>query len=342
VGGEEFKPGAQHVVTMGLNKILRINNRQATRLTKAELLAIARNMEIAEANSKMAPGNLIRFIQTKAGAFKPVRNANLVLNGVYYRFLNNGRLEKTTNQGIQTKRAWATIPAAEQNKIARAVLPANLHTEYNAIPKANKFNTLRAHIAGKKPKSASPPKPRPKTPSPSPSSVGSNNNTNALEFEYAVRIAQNLGNLARNGNETQFMNIYRKLPAGARGKPLKATINRAYKKFLKETRTVRVNEPSRARFLGRIQVPNWMPVNKVQKYKNLVTNLVFQKPAPAQKNVRAAVKAWINQEVPQSPARAARDVENMITGEKRHIPAYVPAPRKTPNIPKRSPKKKVA
>jgi hypothetical protein len=34
----------KHVVKMGLNRILRIDNRQATRLTKAELLAIARNM----------------------------------------------------------------------------------------------------------------------------------------------------------------------------------------------------------------------------------------------------------------------------------------------------------
>jgi len=80
-----------------------------------------------------------------------------------------------------------------------------------------------------------------------------------------------------------------------------------------------------------------MPVNKVQRYKNLVTNLAFQKPKPKAANLKTAIKAWINREVPQSPARAARDVENAITGEIRHIPAYVPGPRKTPNIPKRSP-----
>jgi hypothetical protein len=114
-------------------------------------------------------------------------------------------------------------------------------------------------------------------------------------------------------------------------------VNRAYKKFVKETRGMRVNEPSRVRYLTRIQVPNWLPANKTKAYKNLVTNLAFQKPKPKVANVKAAVKAWLNREAPLSPARAARDVENVITGEIKHIPAYVPKPRKTPNIPKRTP-----
>lgn len=336
LGNEEFKPGLQHVVTMGLNGILRINNRQATRLTKAQLLGIARNMEIPEANAKMAPVNLIRLIQTKAGAFKPNRNANLVVNGMYYRFLNNGRVEKTTSAGIQTRRAWATLPAAEQNKIAKALLPVNLHSEFNATAKANKFNTLRAYIAGKKQPVVT--KPKAKTPSPSPNS--NSNNNFALELEYATRLGQNLGNLSRQGNEAIFMKIYGKLPVGARGKPLKANVNRAYKKFVKETKAARTNEPSRARFVARIQVPNWMPANKVQKFKNLVTNLAFQKPRPTQKNMKEAVRSWINKEVPMSPARAAHDVENVVTGEIKHIPAYVPKPRPSPPLPKRSPPKK--
>jgi hypothetical protein len=335
-GNEAFKPGLQHLVTMGLNKILRINNRQATRLTKAELLGVARNMGIAEANAKMTPTNLVGLIQNKAGAYKPVRNANLVVNGMYYRLLNNGRVEKTTSQGIQTRRAWVTLPADEQNKIAKALLPSNLHPEFNATAKANKFNTLRAYVAGKKPVPAKAPSP-PRKATPSPSSAGSNNNKEALEFEYAARLGSNLGNMSRAGNEGLFMKIYGKLPVGARGKPLKANINRAYKKFVKETTANRANEAPKARYTGRIQVPNWMPANKVQAYKNLVTRLAFQKPKPAQKNIKEAIRGWINREVPMSPARAAREVENAITGEKRIIPAYVPKPRKTPNIPKRTP-----
>jgi hypothetical protein len=335
MGNEAFKPGLQHFITMGLNQILRINNRQATRLTKAELLGVARNMGIPEANAKMAPSKIIGLIQAKANVHKPIRNANLVVNGMYYRFLNNGRVEKTTNQGIQTRRAWATLPATEQNKIAKTVLPFNLHGEYNATTKANKFNTLRAYVAAKKP-AAKPPSPSPpRKATPSPSSAGSNLNT--LEFEYAVRLGQNLNNLSRSGNEMLFLNIYRKLPVGARGKPLKANINRAYKKFVKETVAERKNEPSKARLLAKIKVPNWMPTNKVQMYKNLVVSLAFQKPKPAQKNIKEAVRVWINREAPMSPARAAREVENAITGEKRIIPAYVPKLRAPPSIPKRSP-----
>jgi hypothetical protein len=330
--------GAQHMITMGLNKILRINNRQATRLTKVELLGVARNLGIPEANSKMTPAELISLIQQKTGVYKPIRNADVLVNGTtYYRFMNNGRVEKTTSQGVQTRRVWATLPLEEQNKIAKALLPANLHAEYNATAKANKFNTLRAWAASKRP-APSPVAPAAKNKTPSPSPSGSNNNAREmLTFEYAARLGTNLGNFSRSGNENLFMKVYNSLPSGSRGKPLKANINKAYKKFVKETMAQRANEPSKARFLARIKVPNWMPANKVQAYKTLVTNLAFKKPKPAAKNLKAAVRAWINREVPMSPPRAARDVENVVTGEIRHIPAYVPKRRPTPSIPKRTP-----
>lgn len=330
----------QHVVKMGLNRILRINNRQATRLTKVELLAIARNMNIPEANSKMNPARLISLIQNKAGVSNKLNRAyDVAVNGMFYKFGNDGRVTRTTSEGVQTHRAWATIPVAEQNKIAKKLLPANYHTEYNATAKANRLNTLRAYAASKRsvpsPNRAPSPK-RARTPSPS-SAGSNNNNTTAREFEYSLRLAQNLGNLYRNGNEHIFLKIYGKLPVGARGAPLKANVNKAYKKFVKETKGLRANEPAKGRYVGRIQIPNWMPANKVQRYKNLVTNLAFMKPKPKAANVKVAIRAWINREVPLSPARAARDVENAITGEKRHIPAYVPVRRKTPPVPKRTP-----
>jgi hypothetical protein len=114
-------------------------------------------------------------------------------------------------------------------------------------------------------------------------------------------------------------------------------VTSAYKKFVKEIKGLRKNSPARGRYTSRISIPNWMPTSKVQAYKNLVTNLAFQKPKPKVANMKAAIRAWINREVPQSPPRAARDVENVVTGEIRHVPAYVPARRKTPSIPKRSP-----
>jgi len=329
----------QHVVKMGLNRVLRINNRQATRLTKAELLAIARNMNIPEANSKMNPARLIGLIQNKAGVSNKLnRSYDVFVNDMFYKFGNDGRVTRTTSEGVQTHRAWATIPVAEQNKIAKKLLPANNHAEYNTIAKSNRFNTLRAFVAGKRP-APSPnraPAPSPRR-APSSASSSNGNNNMAREFEYGLRLSQNLGNLYRNGNEQTFLKIYGKLPVGARGKALKGNVNKAYKKFVKETKGLRANEPARGRYVSRIEVPNWMPANKVQRYKNLVTSLAFMKPKPKAANIKTAIRAWINREVPLSPARAARDVENVITGEKRHIPAYVPKPRKTPPIPKRTP-----
>lgn len=337
--GDTNGQNLKHVITMGVNQILRINNRQATRLTKAELLKVARNMNIPQADAKMKPMNIIRLIQNKAGATKPIRNANVRVNDMFYRFLNNGRVEKTTNAGVQTRRAWATLPVAEQNKIAKALLPVNLHEEYNATAKANKFNTLRAYAASKVvPKVPSAPASgggAGPAPSPSPSSAGSNNFNK--ELELALRLQGNLGNNYKNGNEGNFMKIYGKLPIGKRGEPLKANENKAYKKFVKETKVARANVEPRARYMGRIEVPNWMPKNKIQDYKNLVTNMAFQKPRPAQKDIRAAVRAWINETFPLSPPRPAKNVENMMTGEIKHIPAYVPKPRPSPVLPKRTP-----
>lgn len=327
----------EHRVAMGLNGILRINNRQATRLTKKELLAIGRNMNIPEVNAKMNPLTLIQWIQSKAGVGpKPNRTYDVIVNGMFYKFMNDGRVTRTTNKGIQTQRSWATISAAEQNKIAKAFLPANSHAEWNATAKANRFNTLRAVAVLKKPvKAKSPSPPKGKPPSPSPSSAGSNMNNFGKELEVTVKLQGNLGNNYRNGNEAAFMKIYGKMPVGARGKVLKANENRAYKKFIKETKTLRKNNAPRAALQNRIQVPNWMPSNKVQSYKNFVTNLVFHKPKLAQKNIKIAVKSWVNRTVPQSPARVARVVENVITGEIKNIPAYVPKPRVSPVIPKR-------
>jgi hypothetical protein len=329
----------EHKVVMGLNKILRINNRQATRLTKKELLAIARNMNIPQVSQKMKPAEIISWIQSKAGVGpKPNRTYDVLVNGMFYKFLNAGRVERTTNKGVRTTRNWATIPVAEQNKIAKAVIPANLQAEWNTVAKANRYNTIRAVVFSQKPAKAPSPSPSPpKAKTPSPSSAGSSINNFGKELEVTLKLQGNLGNNYKEGNEANFMKIYGKLPVGKRGKPLKANENRAYKKFVKETKAMRSNVAPRARFMARIQIPNWMPANKVQAYKNLVTNLAFQKPKPTQKNLKVAVKNWIARTIPQSPPRAARVVENMITGEIKHIPAYVPKPRTSPVIPKRTP-----
>jgi len=200
--GNGSPPNLSHVVTMGLNGILRINDRQAPRLTKVQLLGIARNMNIPEANMKMTPARIIALIQKKAGVSNTKnRTFDLYLNGTFYKLMNDGRVLKTTQNGIQTRRAWATLPVVEQNKIAKGLLPANLYSGYNAVARANKFNTLRAIIRM--------------------------NNTNnlAAEMEWSMRVAQELG----NKNEANFMKIYRALPSKS-----PASVNRAYANFLKQ------------------------------------------------------------------------------------------------------------
>ena len=329
----------EHRITMGLNGVLRINDRQATRLTKKELIEIARNMNIARVEAKWKPEEIRAAIQNRAGIKGASKKFDVQVNGTKYKLLNNGRVEKTTGE-TRTQRNWATIPLAERNAIAKKLLPSNLHAEYNGMPNSNKFNTLRAFMASRKAPTPSPPKPAPKpknkTPSPSPNM----NNRFAMELEYDMLLNQNLGNLKRNGNQGLFMNIYNKLPKGARGKPLKANVNRAYAKFVKEAKTFRTSEPARARFVARIVPPNWLPANKVNAYKKILTNLAFKKPKPSQKALKEALKAWLNKAAPAGNARGAYNVENVYTGIITHVPAYNPANRKSPVIPKRTPSPK--
>jgi hypothetical protein len=353
---ETAKASAEHVVKMGLNGVLRINDRQATRLTKPELLAIARNLNIARASNKMVPAALIALIQNKAGVSnRPNRTFNVYTGGIYYTLLNNGRVARTTQEGIQTQRAWATLGANERNKIAKAILPANLHTEYNGMNLANRFNALRAVTHGKKKEAANKAEAN-KAAKANAAAKAAKARENeekenaeaevlAREFEWVMRLSQNLGNLYANKNEKKFMNVYSKLPSGSRGAPLKANVEKAYKTFVKNLKAKRSQSENRTAYKEGISVPNWLPANKVNAYKTLVTNIAFQKPKPSLKAMKEAVKKWLNSEVPPSPERPARQVENVVTGEKRMIPAYVPKKRSSPVLrgpPKPEPKKHYA
>jgi hypothetical protein len=127
-----------------------INGRQWKRLTKAELLAVARNMGIPQVTNKMAPANIAQHIVNKA-------HPKHIL-----------------------------LPAHQPSPVTR-----------------------------------------------SPSSAGSVNNNFGLELEFMNKLRNNLKNVYANGNENEFMKIYKNLPTGARGKPLKAAVNSAYKRFVK-------------------------------------------------------------------------------------------------------------
>jgi hypothetical protein len=336
----------EHVVKMGLNGLLRINDRQAARLTTSQLLAIARNMNIARATNKMKKDALIALIQSKAGAKSPNRSFNTVINGTFYTLGNNGRVTRTTNKGVQTHRAWVTLSAEEQNKIASKVLPANARAEYNAMPKSNKFDVLRMMANANRKKVAAAAKAKANAVAKARTNAAAKAKANAeeaarnaienaryeLELEFSLRTAQNLGNLYKNKNESAFFEKYNNLPKGARGKPLKANIEKTYKAFIRNLKTQRSDMALRNAYKSSINIPNWMPANKVVEYKTVVTNLAFQKPRPKVANFKAAVKSWVNRTLPQSPARPERQVENVITGEKRVIPAHAPVKRKSSKI----------
>jgi len=130
-----------HNVTMGINGMIRINGQQASRFTKAQLIAIARNMNIPQANKSLKPIDLVRLIQVKAGV-KGQGNMtyNVKVNDVYYKFLNNGRVEKTKSnkQGFakRTVGKWTTFK--NKNKVAKVYLPANKYPGY-------KYSTILNH-----------------------------------------------------------------------------------------------------------------------------------------------------------------------------------------------------
>jgi TATA-box binding protein (TBP) (component of TFIID and TFIIIB) len=147
----------KHNVAVGLNGILRINGRQAVRLTIPELVAVARNMNIAQVNSKMKPAEIMQWIQYKSGlsGAKATKNYNVELNGVKYKFLQNGRVERTVGKK-RTTRSWATIPAANQNRIAKAYLNESYHNAYNAQPRNKKYEAILLYqYSARRPSSAS-------------------------------------------------------------------------------------------------------------------------------------------------------------------------------------------
>ena len=332
----------KHNVTMGLNGVLRINGRQAGRLTVAELVAVARNMNIAQVNAKMKPLEIIGWIQNKSGA-KVSKNYNVELNGTKYKFLNNGRVERTVGK-TRTTRNWSTIPAANQNRIAKAFLNESYHGAYNLQPRNKKYwalmvykNSLRAN-----------------TPSTAASSAASSNSNNLANF--AANIEANLrnqghknafkalvgNNYYKNENANRLVARLGKLPVGAK----QANVNRAIKTFAKEAVVKARRAIIEANYKSKVTAPNWIPMNKRNAYKNALLNVALRVnnkgKYPTQKKVREGMQAWINAEIPKVPT-AAFTKENAVTGATIHVPAWIPPKKVSFNVPKRmSPPRPVA
>ena len=326
----------KHNLTVGLNGVLRINGRQAVRLTVPELVSIARNMNIAEVNAKMKPLDIIQWIQHKSGLTgkKANKNFNVNLNGTKYRLLNNERVERTVGK-TRTTRNWSTIPVANQNRIAKAFLNASYHEAYNMQPRNKKYWALMVYKNSLKPN----------TPSTAASSSNNNNNNNLANF--AANLEANLrnqghknaykalvGNYYTNENANRLLTRLGKLPTGSK----KANVNRTIKTFAKEAVVKARRNLIEANYRAKITVPNWLPMNKRNAYKNALISAALQVnnkgKYPTQKSVRDGMRGWLNAHIPKV-ATVAHTKENAITGATIHVPAWNPPKKVAFNVPKR-------
>jgi len=323
----------KHNIAVGLNGVLRINGRQAVRLTVPELIAVARNMNIAEVNAKMKPIDIIQWIQHKSGLTgkKANKNFNVNLNGTKYRLLNNERVERTVGK-TRTTRNWSTIPIANQNRIAKAFLNESYHEAYNLQPRNKKYWALMVYKNSLKPN----------TPSTASSSSNNNNLANfAANLEANMRNQEHknayktlVGNYYTNENANRLVTRLGKLPAGAK----KANFNRTIKTFAKEAIVKARRAIIEANYRSKITIPNWLPMNKRNAYKNALARTALQVnnkgKYPTQKGVREGMQGWINAHIPKVPT-VAHTKENAVTGSVIHVPAWNPPKKVAFNVPKR-------
>jgi hypothetical protein len=244
----------KHRIEMGLNKILRINGKQATRIHAPELLTIARNMGIAQVGTKTSKADLIAYIKTRTGTSnRPNRTADVLVNGLYYKFLNNGRVRRVTAEGVATEREWATLGANVRQKIAKALLTPNLFKEYNSMNLGNRFNTLRAVLHGKKANMEKAAANKVAANKAAANKVAANakaaankaarneaeEEAFARQLEFNLRLTQNLGNAYNKDNTRKLIRALNGLPKGARGQPLKKDVEALYKRFVKDAYMLR-------------------------------------------------------------------------------------------------------
>ena len=134
-------------------------------------------------------------------------------------------------------REWTRLTQPELLAIARNLGIAGAS---NTTGKRNIAGMIQSKTKGKAPVPVVlPPVARPPH-APSPSNSNSNSLNNfGKELEFGLRLQTNLGNAYQNGNEGLFMVKYRGLPSGARGNPLKANANKAYRQFVKNVKELR-------------------------------------------------------------------------------------------------------
>jgi hypothetical protein len=308
---------------------VRINGRQYDRYTRPELVQIARNIGIAEVSEGQSLSKIAELI---AKYLKPYTNVpNTIINGVPVIIMNNGRVKRGSRA-----RQWATLKNAEREAIARGILNSFKFAEYEKVQKNFKFNYLigakrqmqeearNEAVAGRSNEALE-----------SASSSNSNNSNFTRNLEYTMMATNLLGNV-NSATINKFVAVIKNLPSGARGKPLKTTIEKAARNFKKSLTTNTQLANIRKNYAAAIKIPNWLPPNLRNSYKNqlvrLGTNVNAKGSLPNKESVRRGIKAWLNGALPQQ-GRASYNRENIETGIVTRVPEWNPAKRRTPEIP---------
>jgi TATA-box binding protein (TBP) (component of TFIID and TFIIIB) len=312
---------------------LRINGRQYDRYTRAELVQIARNIGIPEVSEGQTLKKISELI---AKRLAPYTNApNAVVNGVPVILMPNGRVKRGARA-----RQWATLKANEQTAIAMAMLNSFKLAEYEKVKKNFKFNYLLgvksqlaeearneavAGLANEAAESAR-----------SVSSTGSNFANFTRNLELAMVAQGALGDNANAATVNKFVNILKGLPSGARGMPLKATIEKAARNFKRSSLVNTQLTNIKRNYAAAIKVPNWLPSNLRNSYKNHLLRLGTTPNAkgalPAPEAVKRGMKGWLNAHLPTA-GRASYERENIETGKVTRVRAWDPTKRRSPNIP---------
>lgn len=125
--------------TMHVVQNTTVNGKSYKKLTTNQLVAIARNLGNAGANSKMTKAVLFERIKNKATIKKasPVRTPNVTVNGRNYIFSNDPNNQRIIRNG--RKRVFSTLPKAEREAIAKAYL-GNI---YKTLEPKNWYNGMR-------------------------------------------------------------------------------------------------------------------------------------------------------------------------------------------------------
>ena len=321
-----------HWLNYDAKGVVRINGRQYDRYTRPELVQIARNIGIAEVSEKLSLAKIAAVI---AKYLEPYTNVpNTEINGVPVMLMTNGRVKRGSRI-----RQWATLKPAEQNAIARGMLNSFKLEEYSKANKNAKFNYLMGAkrqmqeearneaVAGRANE--------PLTSVRSGSSVSSTNSNFAKNLEYTMMAQELLGN-ANSAQVNKFVAVIKNLPKGARGRPLKPTIEKAARNFKRAQMTNAQLVNVRRAYSEAVRAPNWLPSNLHSAYKNHLVRLGTTPNAkgvlPTKEAVRRGMIAWLNATLPQG-GRAAYERENLNTGLVVRMPAWNPANRGSPTIP---------